>query len=97
MIVASPLNGGAGLTGKSGRKTANASNALTKETNIKTAAHFIFTVKNASYRRFANPEQSRCQRLLGHVDSISFVGGPFANSPINMFGLVLSPANRKRI
>jgi hypothetical protein len=46
MIDASPLNGGADLTGKSGRKTADACDAIAKETKIRTAARFIFA-KNA--------------------------------------------------
>jgi hypothetical protein len=97
MIVASPLNGGADLTGKSGRKTADACDAIAKETKIRTAARFIFAAKNAFYRRSTNAVQSRCQPLLWHVGTNSFVGASFAKLPICMSGLILSPANRKRL
>jgi hypothetical protein len=41
MEIASPLNGGAGFPGKSGRKTANACDANPMDTTINTAAHFM--------------------------------------------------------
>jgi hypothetical protein len=41
MVITSPLNGGAGFAGKTGRKTANACNANAAETNMNTAAHFM--------------------------------------------------------
>jgi len=41
MEIASPLNGGAGLAGKSGRKTANVCDANPMETTMNTAAHFM--------------------------------------------------------
>jgi hypothetical protein len=47
MITISSLYGGEGFAGKSGRKTANACDASAKETNINTAAHFMFAAKNA--------------------------------------------------
>jgi hypothetical protein len=96
MIDVSPLNGGADLTGKSGRKTADACDAIAKETKIRTAARFIFA-KNAFYRRSTNAVQSRCQPLLWPVGTNSFVVASFANLPISMSGLILSPANRKRL
>ena len=42
MVVTSPLNGGAGFAGKSGRKTANVCDTNAMETNTDTAAHFMF-------------------------------------------------------
>jgi hypothetical protein len=41
MEIVSPLNGGAGFAGKSGRKTANACDANPMETTMNTAAHFM--------------------------------------------------------
>jgi hypothetical protein len=41
MEIASPLNGGAGLAGKSGRNTANVCDANPMETTMNTAAHFM--------------------------------------------------------
>jgi hypothetical protein len=41
MVIASPLNGGAGFAGKSGRKTANACETNAMETSTNTAAHFM--------------------------------------------------------
>jgi hypothetical protein len=41
MEIASPLNGGAGFAGKSGRKTANVCDANPMETTMNTAAHFM--------------------------------------------------------
>jgi hypothetical protein len=41
MKIASPLNGGAGFAGKSGRKTANVCDANPMETTMNTAAHFM--------------------------------------------------------
>jgi hypothetical protein len=38
--MSSPLNGGAGLAGKSGRKTANACDAKASEMSVATTAHF---------------------------------------------------------
>ncbi len=46
MIMTSPVNGGAGLAGKSGRKTANACDTNASEMSVDTAAHFIFAAKN---------------------------------------------------
>jgi hypothetical protein len=42
MVLASPPNGGAGLAGKSGRKTANVCDTTAMETKMNTAAHFMF-------------------------------------------------------
>jgi hypothetical protein len=41
MEIASPLNGGAGFAGKSGRKTANVCDTNAMETTMNTAAHFM--------------------------------------------------------
>jgi hypothetical protein len=41
MEIASPLNGGAGFAGKSGRNTANVCDANPMETTMNTAAHFM--------------------------------------------------------
>jgi hypothetical protein len=41
MEIASPLNGGAGFAGKSGRKTANVCDTNATETTMNTAAHFM--------------------------------------------------------
>jgi hypothetical protein len=42
MTIAPPLSGGSGLTGKSGRTTANVCEANARETKVNTAAHFMF-------------------------------------------------------
>ena len=41
MEIESPLNGGAGFAGNSGRKTANACDANPMEMTMNTAAHFM--------------------------------------------------------
>ncbi|HYY35880.1 MAG TPA: hypothetical protein VE867_05870 [Candidatus Binatia bacterium] len=41
MVITSPLNGGAGFAGKSGRKTANVCDTNATEMNTNTAAHFM--------------------------------------------------------
>ena len=41
IIISSPLNGGAGFSGKSGRKTANACETNAMETIVIAAAHFM--------------------------------------------------------
>jgi hypothetical protein len=41
MVIASPLNGGAGFAGKSGRNTANVCDTHAIETSANTAAHFM--------------------------------------------------------
>jgi hypothetical protein len=46
IIMSSPLNGGAGFAGKSGRKTANACDTNAIEISAETAAHFIFVARN---------------------------------------------------
>jgi hypothetical protein len=46
MTIVSPLNGGAGLAGKSGRKTANACDISARKTSVDSAAHFMFVAKN---------------------------------------------------
>ena len=46
IIMSSPLNGGAGLAGKSGRKTANACDTNAIEMSAETTAHFIFAARN---------------------------------------------------
>jgi len=45
-LVISLLNGGAALTGKSGRKTANACDISARKTSVDSAAHFMFVAKN---------------------------------------------------
>jgi hypothetical protein len=40
-VITSPLNGGAGFAGKSGRKTANVCDTNAMETRMNTAAHFM--------------------------------------------------------
>jgi hypothetical protein len=47
MIMTSPLNGGAGLAGKSGRKTADACDTNASEMSADTTAHFIFVARNS--------------------------------------------------
>jgi len=42
MIMRSPLNGGVGLAGKSGRKTANACDTNASEMSADSSANFIF-------------------------------------------------------
>jgi len=42
MTIAPLLNGGAGLTGKSGHKSANADDTSARQTSMHTAAHFMF-------------------------------------------------------
>jgi hypothetical protein len=42
MTIAPPLSGGSGLTGKSGRTTANVCETNARETKVNTAAHFMF-------------------------------------------------------
>jgi hypothetical protein len=46
MIMTSPLNGGAGLAGKSGRKTANACDTNASEMSADTTAHVILVARN---------------------------------------------------
>jgi hypothetical protein len=46
ITIASSLNGGSGLTGKSGRKTANACDSNAIEMRTETTAHFILAAKN---------------------------------------------------
>ena len=45
MAMSSPLNGAAGLIGKSGRNTADACDANASETNTDTTTHLIFAAK----------------------------------------------------
>src|SRR5215475_13547652 len=47
MIMTSPLNGGAGLAGKGGRKTADACDTNASEMSADTTAHFIFVARNS--------------------------------------------------
>jgi|SRR6516165_2227087 len=42
MTIAPLLNGGAALTGKGGRKGANADDTSARQTSMQTAAHFMF-------------------------------------------------------
>jgi hypothetical protein len=54
MTMVSPLNGGAALIGKRGRKTPKLSDASAKETNRNTAAHFMFSALIRSDRALAS-------------------------------------------
>src|SRR5438876_2661704 len=47
MIMSSPLNGGAGFAGTSGRKTPNACDTNAIEMSADTTAHFIFVARNS--------------------------------------------------
>ena len=42
ITTTSPLNGGTALSGKSGRKSANAGDTSARQTSMRTAAHFMF-------------------------------------------------------
>jgi hypothetical protein len=46
MIVISPLNGGVGLVGKSGRKTAKACDTNASEMSADSNANFIFVARS---------------------------------------------------
>jgi hypothetical protein len=46
MTITSPLDGGAGLAGKSGRKTPNACDTNVKEMSVDATAHFMLVAKN---------------------------------------------------
>jgi len=66
--MTSPLNGGAGLAGKSSRKTAEACDTNASEMSADTTAHFIFVVRNSftevsdivvQVRNAGNPARNR--------------------------------------
>jgi hypothetical protein len=71
VIIASPLNGGSGLVGKSGCKTANACDSNAIEIRTESTAHFILAAKNtftealASWRNRAVSigSRTRCEFL----------------------------------
>jgi hypothetical protein len=46
MVTTSPLNGGAGFAGKSGRNTANVCDTHATKTSTNTAAHFMSAALN---------------------------------------------------
>ena len=46
ITITSPLNGGAGFAGKSGRKTANVCETNAMETSTETTAHFMSAALN---------------------------------------------------
>jgi hypothetical protein len=50
-LISSPLNGGDGFAGKSGRKTANAGDTNAMETSTDTAAHFMLVALSKIKRR----------------------------------------------
>ena len=50
MTMSSPLNGAEGLTGNSGRNTADACDANARAMSIDTTAHFICVVKTNSQK-----------------------------------------------
>ena len=54
ITIVSPWNGGIGLTGNCGRKTPKPSDASTRETNINTAAHFMFLADSRTNRALAS-------------------------------------------
>jgi hypothetical protein len=58
MTIVSPLNGGGGLAGKSGRKTANACDISARKTSVDSAPHFMFVAKNT----FTESLSSWCHR-----------------------------------
>jgi hypothetical protein len=45
MTIAPPRSGGSGLTGKSGRTTANVCETNARETKVNTAAHFMLAAR----------------------------------------------------
>jgi hypothetical protein len=68
IAIGSPLNGGSGLDGKSGRKTANACDKSAKDTRMDAAAHFVFTAKNT----FVEGRSSLCNRTANpHDETLS--------------------------
>jgi hypothetical protein len=52
MIITWSPHGGAGLTGKSGRKTANACDKDAKDMSTKAAAHFMFVAEDTSQKLY---------------------------------------------
>jgi hypothetical protein len=50
IIITWSLNGGAGLLGKSGRKTANACDEIAKDASRNTAARFMLVATNTSQK-----------------------------------------------
>ncbi len=62
MAITSPLNGGAGFAGKSGRKTANVCETNAMETSTDTAAHFM----SAALSKIKLPWQAKFFRDHGN-------------------------------
>jgi len=54
ITIMSPWNGGIGLIGNCGRKTPKLSDASTRETNINTAAHFMFLAGSRTNQSLAS-------------------------------------------
>ena len=94
-MITPPRSGGSGLTGKSGRKTANVCDASTREMNINTAANFMFVAfikinrLSSFFSEICRPKFSKLQCLYvgallidlqrDHQTAYSF--GVFVGSP----------------
>jgi hypothetical protein len=84
MIITRSSNGGSGLIGNSGRKTANACDKSAKDTTMDTAAHFMFAGENTSQKvyhlcaialpTFAVRYHSQLVRPLALGATLSLVG-----------------------
>ncbi len=68
-MITPPRSGGSGLTGKSGRKTANVCDASTREMNINTAANFMLVAfikinrLSSFFYEICRPKFSKLQSL----------------------------------
>lgn len=91
ITIMSPLNGGAGLTGKSGRKRAKAWDASAKETSMGTAARFMFTAANTFIEVLAS-SSNRAANCHCDESSLALSGaGIFARNLPTWAGLPSRP------
>jgi len=76
VTITSPLNGGVGLTGKSGRKRAKAWDASAKETSMGTAARFMFAAENTFIEVLAS-SSNRAANCYCDESSLALSGADF--------------------
>jgi hypothetical protein len=98
MTIATLLNGGAALTGKSGRKSANAGDTSARQTSMHTAARFMFAKIESRQSRVErkalvffptlNKQLSQFQRTIPGLQRLGGLSQarPHRDNPVIAFG-----------
>jgi hypothetical protein len=97
--ITSPLKGGAALTGKSGRKSANAGDTSARQTSMHTAAHFMFAKIESRQSRVERKAlvffPTLNKRLSMRTTEMAGRSSPTVRNCLDLTLAILEPRNSK--